>query len=106
MEVSLSRPAPRGYIVSPGYDALFFTGSLLAPALLWAGFQAGWLTGVAVFAAFQLLFNLPHNFQTWTLTLFDARDRARSGRRYAFAAAALAAVFIAPAVVAPSIFPY
>jgi hypothetical protein len=103
MDLSLSA---RASIVSPRYDAAFFTGSLLLPALLWAGFQVGWLSGIAVFAIFQLLFNLPHNFQTWTLTVLDPADRARNGRRYLIAAAALCTLFVLPAFFAPAIFPY
>jgi hypothetical protein len=100
-------PSAPGWIVSARYDTLFFTGSLLAPALLWAGFQLGWLTGIAVFAIFQLAFNLPHNFQTWTLTLLDARDRARNARRYALAAAGVTLIFVVPLFVSPdTVFPW
>ena len=108
MDVATSpAPAARGFIVSPRYDALFFTGSLLVPAILWAAFQVGFLSGVAVFAIFQLAFNLPHNFQTWTLTLLDSRDRARSGRRYAVALFAIVVVFIVPMLLSPTVvFPW
>ncbi len=96
-----------GWIVSPRYDSLFFTGSLLAPALLWVGFSLGWLTGVAVFAVFQLAFNLPHNFQTWTLTILDPTDRARNARRYLIAMALVALVFLLPLLVSPGgVFPW
>ncbi len=73
---------PAHWIVSGGYDTLFFTGSLAFPMLLWAAFAHGVLTGVGVYVAFQLLFNMPHNVQTWTMSVFDAEDRAREGRRY------------------------
>src|SRR5437588_2550022 len=104
---ALARPPSAGWIVSPAYDTAFFTGSLLVPALLWAGFQLGFLTGVAVFAIFQLLFNLPHNFQTWTLTVLDEKDRARNGRRYAIALVAVLAIFVAPMLLSPTVvFPW
>src|SRR4051812_20736719 len=110
--MSVANPAElaipkEGWIVSPLYDSLFFTGSLLVPALLWAGFQAGWLTGIAVFAIFQLAFNLPHNFQTWTLTLLDPIDRARNKRAYSIATLLVAIVFLAPVFLSPDvIFPW
>ena len=50
--------------------------------LLWLGFSVGFLTGVAVYVVFQLAFNMPHNFQTWTVSVLDGEDRARNGNRY------------------------
>ena len=99
-------PAAR-FIVSPLYDSLFFTGSVLVPALLWAAFHLSLLSGVAVYALFQLLFNMPHNFQTWTLTLLDPGDREKQGRRYALAAAVLLVAFGGSSLFAPeSVFPW
>jgi hypothetical protein len=96
-----------GWIVSARYDTIFFTASLLVPALLWGGFQAGFLTGVAVFVIFQLAFNMPHNFQTWTLTVLDEKDRARNGRAYLWALAAMVLLFVVPMLAAPTtVFPW
>jgi hypothetical protein len=94
--VSASRSAPApgaAWIVSAPYDCLFFSGSLAIPAVLWLAFHLSLLSGIAVYALFQLLFNMPHNFQTWTLTLLDPEDRARHGRRYALAALAIFVAF-------------
>ena len=96
-----------GWIVSPRYDTLFFTASLAVPLAMWAAFSAGLMTGVAVYVAFQLLFNLPHNFQTWTMSLFDEDDRARNGRAYAIAALVIAVVFAVPMVLSPDgVYPW
>lgn len=96
-----------GWIVSPRYDTLFFTASLAVPLAMWAAFSAGLMTGVAVYVAFQLLFNLPHNFQTWTMSLFDEEDRARNGRAYAVAALIIAVVFAVPMVLSPDgVYPW
>jgi hypothetical protein len=96
-----------GFIVSARYDTLFFTGSLLVPLGLWAAFSIGWMTGVAVYATFQLAFNLPHNFQTWTLSLLDEGDRAKNGRRYVIALAACILIFAVPMVLSPDgVYPW
>ena len=100
-------PPASGWIVSPHYDLLFFSGSCLVPLAIWAAFEAGWLTGVAVFVIFQLAFNLPHNFQTWTLTVLDRGDRARNGRTYLTAAVAIALVLTLPLIFSPEgLFPW
>ncbi|MBL9037428.1 MAG: hypothetical protein JNG84_02830 [Archangium sp.] len=96
-----------GWIVSPRYDTLFFTASLAAPLLLWAGFSAGWLTGIAVYAIFQLAFNLPHNFQTWTLSVLDHDDRTRNGRTYLIAAVVTLLVLGLPMLLSPDgVYPW
>jgi hypothetical protein len=74
-----------GWIVSAGYDTAFFTASLFVPMLLWVAFGFDLMTGVAVYLAFQLLFNMPHNFQTWTVSVLDDEDRGNNGRRYLIA---------------------
>lgn len=97
-------PAPgAGWIVSRGYDLAFFSGSLLVPAVLWAAFHLGFLTGVAVYVIFQLLFNMPHNFQTWTMTVLDREDRKKHGVRYAAALAVLLAAFGGAQVFSPTV---
>ncbi|MCB9610999.1 MAG: hypothetical protein H6722_00885 [Sandaracinus sp.] len=101
---SSSTPAMRPpWIVSSRFDTLFFTASLAVPLLLWVGFEIGFLTGVAVYALFQLLFNLPHNFQTWTMSVLDAKDRATHGRRYVIAAIVCLAVLGLPMALSPTV---
>lgn len=96
-----------GWIVSPRYDTLFFTASLAVPLAMWAAFSAGLMTGVAVYVAFQLLFNLPHNFQTWTMSVLDEEDRAKNGRAYAVAAVVTLLVFAVPMVLSPDgVYPW
>mgnify|MGYP001426977036 CR=1 FL=1 len=96
-----------GWIVSPRYDTLFFTASLAVPLAMWAAFSAGLMTGVAVYVAFQLLFNLPHNFQTWTMSVLDEEDRAKNGRAYAIAAVVTLLVFAVPMVLSPDgVYPW
>jgi hypothetical protein len=92
---------PSAFIVSPAYDVTFFFASLAAPLLLWGAFGLGWLTGVAVYAVFQLAFNLPHNAQTWTMSIFDDEDRSKNGRRYAIALGIILVVFAVPALLSP-----
>ncbi len=100
-------PGRDAWIVGARYDTLFFTASLLVPLLLWAGFSVGWLTGVAVYVLFQLLFNMPHNFQTWTLSVLDPRDRSAHGRRYLVASAVCLAVLGIPMMVSPEgVYPW
>jgi hypothetical protein len=96
-----------GWIVSPRYDTLFFTASLAAPLLLWAAFSLNLMTGVAVYVAFQLAFNMPHNFQTWTVSVLDAEDRGKYGRRYAVAFAVCLLVLGLPMVLSPDgVYPW
>lgn len=96
-----------GWIVNPRYDTLFFTASLAVPLAMWAAFSAGLMTGVAVYVAFQLLFNLPHNFQTWTMSVLDEEDRAKNGRAYAVAAVVTLLVFAVPMVLSPDgVYPW
>lgn len=100
-------PERTGWIVSPRYDLVFFVGSLAAPLLLWAAFAMGFLTGVAVFAIFQLAFNMPHNFQTWTMSVFDADDRKKNGRRYLVALTGILAILSVPMILSPDgVYPF
>ena len=101
--VSAPPVAADGWIVSRGYDLGFFILSLAAPMLLWAAFGAGWITGVAVYVVFQIAFNMPHNVQTWTMSIFDARDRAQNGRRYAIALGVIVALFLATMALSPDL---
>lgn len=89
------------WIVARSYDLLFFSGSVLVPLALWAAFTYGVLTGVGVYLAFQLLFNMPHNVQTWTMSVFDEPDRAKNGRRYLTALLVIAGVFGAAMTLSP-----
>ncbi|MBO6933485.1 MAG: hypothetical protein JJ863_00870 [Deltaproteobacteria bacterium] len=110
MSAALPAPverAPGAWIVSPGYDTAFFTASLLVPLTLWLGFSAGVLTGIAVYVLFQLLFNLPHNFQTWTMSVLDEGDRKKHGRRYLLAAVVCLAVLGVPMALSPDgVYPW
>ena len=95
------------WVVGRGYDTLFFTASLAVPMLLWVGFSFGLLTGVAVYVLFQLLFNMPHNFQTWTMSVLDPADRATHGRRYVVAAVVCLAVLGIPMALSPKgVYPW
>jgi hypothetical protein len=91
------------WIVGRNYDLGFFILSLAAPLLLWAAFGAGWLTGVAVYAIFQIAFNMPHNVQTWTMSVLDAQDRAKNGRRYAIALGVIVALFAGTIALSPGV---
>lgn len=95
------------WIVSRRYDTAFFSASLVLPLLLWPAFAFGWMTGVAVYATFQLAFNLPHNFQTWTMSVLDDADRASHGRRYALAFAVCLLVFGGSMLLSPTgVYPW
>ncbi len=95
------------WIVGNRYDLLFFSGSVAVPLLLWAGFSYGFLTGVAVYAIFQLLFNMPHNVQTWTMSAFDDEDRKKNGRRYFVALAVITLLFGGAMLVSPTgVYPW
>ena len=95
------------WIVGPRYDTVFFTASLLVPMLLWVGFRVGFMTGVAVYVVFQLAFNMPHNFQTWTLSVLDPKDRRAHGRRYLVAALVCLGVLGVPMVASPGgVYPW
>lgn len=97
----------KGWIVSPRYDTLFFTASLAVPMAMWGAFSMGLMTGVAVYVTFQLAFNLPHNFQTWTMTVLDSDDRAKNGRTYLIAAIVILLVLGVPMVVSPDgVYPW
>lgn len=90
------------WIVSRGYDLIFFSGSVAVPLVLWAAFTNGWMTGVAVYVAFQLLFNMPHNVQTWTMSLLDDADREKNGRRYVIAFGVIVALFGGTMLLSPT----
>ena len=93
---------PSRWIVSPSYDVVFFIASLLVPLTLWAAFHIGLISGVVVFILFQLLFNMPHNVQTWTMSVFDRDDRQKNWARYAVAFAIIVLLFGIPMLVSPS----
>jgi hypothetical protein len=98
---------PPGWIVNPRYDTLLFTASLAVPVAMWGAFSIGWMTGVAVYVTFQLAFNLPHNFQTWTMSVLDGEDRAKNGRAYGIAAVVILLALGIPMVASPEgIYPW
>jgi hypothetical protein len=98
---------PTPWIVSRRYDSVFFSGSVAVPLVLWWAFSYGIMTGVAVYATFQLLFNMPHNVQTWTMSVFDGADRAKNGRRYAAALGIIVLLFGGTMVLSPTgIYPW
>jgi len=76
----VARPLP--WIVSPRFDGAFFIGSVAVPLALWAGFQFGFWSGVALYVLFQLAFNLPHHMQTWSMSFADRDTRTAQGRRF------------------------
>jgi hypothetical protein len=95
-------PPRTPWIVSRGYDLVFFSGSVAVPLVLWWAFSNGIMTGIAVYVAFQLLFNMPHNVQTWTMSVFDGADRGKNGRRYAVTFAVIASLFGGTMVLSPT----
>jgi len=80
-------PPRSPYLVSARYDAVWFLGSMAVPYAMGLVY---WLVGpgehkqvvVALYVAFQLLFNLPHNAQTWSLTVLEPHERQSHARRY------------------------
>lgn len=103
----LAAAPPRGWIVSARFDTLFFTASVVVPLILWAAFSVNVLTGVAVYVVFQLAFNMPHNFQTWTMSVLDEEDRKKNGRYYLAAIAGCLLVFGVPMALSPDgIYPW
>jgi hypothetical protein len=95
-------PSRDGWIVDRRYDLGFFILSLGAPLLLWAAFGLGWITGVAVYVIFQIAFNMPHNVQTWTMSVLDAGDRAKNGKRYAIALVFIVSLFGGAILLSPT----
>jgi hypothetical protein len=91
------------WIISARKDFTFFVASLGVCGAIWAAFALSWASGVAVYVVFQLAFNMPHNFQTWTLTVLDAEDREHNGPRYAVAAAIVVATFAIPLLASPDV---
>lgn len=94
-------PPKTPWIVSAPYDLTFFVGSLALPLMMWVAFTNGWMTGLAVYLAFQLLFNMPHNVQTWTMTVLDGEDRGKNGRRYLVAAGVIVGLFGGSMILSP-----
>jgi hypothetical protein len=100
-------PPRSPWIVSGRYDLTFFIGSLTVPLLMWVAFERGLMTGVAVYLTFQLLFNMPHNVQTWTMSVLDRDDRAKNGRRYLTALAVIVLLFGSAIVLSPTgVYPW
>ncbi|HUB05872.1 MAG TPA: hypothetical protein VMB50_02665 [Myxococcales bacterium] len=70
------------WILGPRADSALLLGGLgLSAALAAAGHFGGAAALAWVFLLFQAGFNLPHYFQTYTLTYFDREARRTHGRR-------------------------
>lgn len=67
-------PAPRRYIVSPGFDAFFFFGSVGAVFLGYLAANVFHVNGFYVLAAVAIASNGPHLASTWTRVYLDKRE--------------------------------
>jgi hypothetical protein len=77
------------WILGPRADATFVLGGVvISGAMALAGILGGARTIGWLFLLFQAGFNLPHYFQTFTLTYLDAEMRHRERRRLAILGAA------------------
>lgn len=85
--------AKSAWIVGPRYDLAFFSLSLAFPVGLWALYSVHVLGAIGVYLAFQLAFNMPHNVQTWTMSIFDRDDRAAHRTRYVVAFLTIVTLF-------------
>jgi hypothetical protein len=95
-----------GWIVSPGYDLRWFLGSALIPFGFWALAAAtdtvgGVPTAIVCFLGFQLLFNMPHNLQTWVMSYLDVGQRARYRTELIRGALVVVAVVGGAALISP-----
>ena len=94
------------WIVSPAYDLRWFLGSALVPFGFW-GLAAltdtigGVPTALVCFLGFQLLFNMPHNLQTWVMSYLDVGQRRRYRRELVGGAAVVAAIVGGTALISP-----
>lgn len=80
---------------------------LLGPLLLWASFASNLLAGAIVYVLFQILLNMPHNFQTWTLSLLDPVDRQKYGAHYLKVAVLFIIILGTTMALSPQgVFPY
>ncbi|MBX5481853.1 MAG: hypothetical protein IRZ16_08455 [Myxococcaceae bacterium] len=62
------------YIVSPGFDAVFFFGSTASVLMAWAAASLFHVNGFYVLAAVAVVSNGPHLVATWTRVYFDKRE--------------------------------
>src|SRR5579863_2961094 len=81
------------FIVSPGYDAFFFFGSVGAVALAWLASARFHVSGFYVLAAVAALANGPHLASTWTRVYFDRREWSRRPIQ----------IFLLPALIATAV---
>ncbi len=65
------------FIVSPGFDALFFFGSVASVAFAWLAAERFHVDGFYVLAAVAVISNGPHLASTWTRVYFDRREWVR-----------------------------
>lgn len=75
--VQASAPAAQPFIVSPGFDAFFFFGSVGAVFLGYAAANVFHVAGFYVLAAVAIVSNGPHLASTWTRVYLDKREWRR-----------------------------
>lgn len=98
--------ARAGWIVDRRYDLRWFLLSAVIPFGFWALASltesiGGVPTVLVCFLAFQLLFNMPHNLQTWVMSYLDVGQRRRYRVQLVRGAAVVAAVVGGTALVSP-----
>ncbi len=82
-----SKSSTTPWLVGPRYDLLWFFASMAVPyamALFYLAVGPGpnKVVVLGLYVAFQLLFNLPHNAQTWTLTVMEPAELTAHRARY------------------------
>ncbi|MBI5497026.1 MAG: hypothetical protein HY904_18575 [Deltaproteobacteria bacterium] len=80
-------PSGSGFLVSARFDITWFFASMaisygMMAIYLVAGPGPQKSVVVGLYLAFQLLFNMPHNAQTWTLTVLEPAELAAHRARY------------------------
>ena len=74
LPVSAPIAAPSPFIVSRGFDALFFFASTATVLMAWVASSVFHVNGFYVLAAVAVVSNGPHLFATWTRVYFDKRE--------------------------------
>ena len=85
-----ARPVATGaspFLVNARFDLGWFFASMAVPYAMalgyaFAGPGPNKQVVVAIYVAFQLLFNMPHNAQTWTLTFMEPAELQDHATRY------------------------
>ena len=85
------------FIVSPGFDAFFFFGSVLTVLMAWAAATLFQVNGFYILAAVAVVSNGPHLVSTWTRLYMDKREW-RSRPVHAFVVPLLIAAGVAAIV--------